>query len=111
MGKFKVGDLVRVYAEYGGSPVVFKAVVEEIFEDGLLGLGDGARWKDGDRLVDFTIVHPKWCNKLKKKPRRRFFLNVYRDSVTAHLTEEKAERWKYVDRIECIEVVEVRRKK
>jgi hypothetical protein len=111
MKELKIGDRVAAYCISRST-----GVVEKISDEGSLTIRL-------DRLPQGTVyVHPKQCRLLKKiEPRRRFWINVYvkhpilqeriLEYARPSLSKETADHWADSGRIECIEVVEVRKKK
>lgn len=102
MTQFKVGDRVRIYGFHiDDAGHVMDRTIDEVCDNGLLGTDGG------------EYVHPKQCRRLVKRERRRVWVNVYGGGMNyvAHPTQEVADRNALQSRVECIEMVEVRRKK
>lgn len=116
MSKFKVGDRVRVYGHADLTDGAI-GVVEEIKGRNELWLRVPTTSANGiyyaSSAIELYRAHPKWCRKLKpKKEPRRFWVNVYPGDDVRNVwpTKELADHASVSDRLECIEVVEVKKK-
>jgi hypothetical protein len=78
VGKFKAGDRVAVYGlDNNLEPVRIISTVTEVLPNGQLYLDEAS--SVAPKLYDFSMAHPKQCRKLKKRPRRRVWINSYPD--------------------------------
>lgn len=69
---------------------------------------------DDRKSIDshFVYCHKNQLRHLIKKERRRFWVNRYLTNLSStHTTKESADKHADMGRLECIEVIEVRKKK
>lgn len=104
MSKFKVGTRVSMY--HGEERET--GTIKQINENGSLYIQ-----VDGQDPRDESLYHQKQCRLLKKKERRRFWINTCSLKYINHrafnsklAADDFAE-----DRLDCIEVIEVRKNK
>jgi hypothetical protein len=100
--EFKVNERIVVYS---GASRTFETIIE-LREGCLL-----TKTNPNDPTEIVFRRHPKQCRHLK--PLREFWINFYPNSLGSRLydTQERADAMASKNRIECIHVREVRKKK
>ncbi len=104
MNKFQAGDKIVVYADggrYYGQVASVSSYGDKVLHVKLEGLDDK------------ICAHPKQCRRLKKKQGLRVWVNYYNDNDLGYAwrSKEEADRCQDPERRECIEFIEVKRKK
>lgn len=102
VSKFKVGDRVAVYSNYGR----YEGEIKYFSEDGTFPWID----YDNNDFIRGGLAHPKQCRRLKPKPAiREYWMNIYAtDYHSVHSTKEDADIMG-PHRVECIKVREKRK--
>lgn len=98
-----VGDRVRVYGT-NTKNMTLKGTISSFI------LGMPMVSPDGHPDSSYSY-HPKQCRLLKKITRRKFWLNIYPSGLkNVHSSLSLADSNASTTRLECIEVIEVRKK-
>lgn len=110
--KFKVGDRIKVYTDTDTDGIglsILRGTVTTVTLDIIMGDKLEFQVDDGRPMY---IVWAAQCRKLKpKKEPRKFWINNYGSYYYAYDTKGQAYDNSDSDLMECIEVVEVRKKK